>query len=132
MAANPSIDRHVYSASIPSADAIEEYQVAPDALTNIGAPGYFDVSFSPNGGHYLLSYRGPDIPYQRLIEVREDGTSAPFLIRLTLGIDEIVQTNDHLNATLAEYMRPLISRTTFESDGNTLNMLEILPPGLDT
>jgi dipeptidyl aminopeptidase len=29
-------------------------------------------------------------------------------------------------------MRPLISRTTIESDGYTLNMLEILPPGLDT
>lgn len=58
---------------MPSA---ETYEISPTALTDLKQPGYFDVSFSPGAGYYLLSYRGPDVPYQRLIEAKEDGTSA--------------------------------------------------------
>jgi dipeptidyl aminopeptidase/acylaminoacyl peptidase len=71
--ANPSIDRHVYSTTLPAADAVDNHEPAFSAMTNTAAPGYFDVSFSPRAGYYLLSYRGPDVPYQRLIEASEGG-----------------------------------------------------------
>lgn len=44
----------------------------------------------------------------------------------------MLESNERLNATLAEFMRPMVSRSTLDSDGNKLNMLEILPPGIDT
>lgn len=74
--ANPSVDRHVYSAALPKMPSIETFAEEITALTNVKQAGYFDVSFSPGAGYYLLSYRGPDVPYQRLIEAKEDGTSS--------------------------------------------------------
>jgi len=47
-------------------------------------------------------------------------------------VNELLESNDRLNATLAEYMQPLITRSTINSDGYELNMLEIQPPGMDT
>ena len=38
------------------------------ALTDVAAPGYYDVSFSPGARYYVLSYRGPKVPWQRMIE----------------------------------------------------------------
>ena len=73
VAANPSIDRHVYSAALPTMPSVETFAEQLTALTDVKQPGYFDVSFSPSAGYYLLSYRGPDVPYQRLIEAKEDG-----------------------------------------------------------
>jgi len=53
----------------------EVYDILPTAMTETKQGGYYDVSFSPGAGSYLLSYKGPDVPYQRLIEAREDGGS---------------------------------------------------------
>lgn len=38
------------------------------ALTDTTSPGYFEASFSPKAGYYVLGYRGPEVPWQRLIE----------------------------------------------------------------
>ena len=46
------------------------------ALTDTTSPGYYDASFSPEGGFYLLSYRRPHAPWQRVIRVGDDG--APY------------------------------------------------------
>ena len=73
VAANPSIDRHIYSAALPKMPSVETFAEELTALTDAQQPGYFDVSFSPGAGYYLLSYRGPDVPYQRLIEAKEEG-----------------------------------------------------------
>lgn len=80
MAANPSTDRHLYSAALPNVTAIEQgFEPELVAMTDITRPGYFGVSFSPGGGYYVLSYRGPDVPYQKLHQSRpadEDETGA--------------------------------------------------------
>jgi dipeptidyl aminopeptidase/acylaminoacyl peptidase len=79
MAANPSTDRHLYSAALPNATAIADgFEPQLTAITDVTRPGYFGVSFSPGGGYYVLSYRGPDVPYQKLHQSRpasdeEDG-----------------------------------------------------------
>ena len=66
-----------------------------------------------------------------------------------VGIDVLMEGNAALNETLSHFMRPFVSRTTLESDGHSrscftgiqhmthltgsvLNMLEILPPNIDT
>lgn len=55
---------------------MSEYSISLLALTDATRPGYFDVSFSPGAGYYLLSYKGPGIPNQRLIEAIEGGEYA--------------------------------------------------------
>lgn len=55
---------------------MSEYSISLVALTDATRPGYFDVSFSPGAGYYLLSYKGPGIPNQRLIEAIEGGEYA--------------------------------------------------------
>lgn len=37
-------------------------------LTDPTFPGYFQASFSPKAGYYVLGYKGPEVPWQRLIE----------------------------------------------------------------
>ncbi|WVF65548.1 hypothetical protein IAT40_000276 [Kwoniella sp. CBS 6097] len=120
MTANPSIDRHLYSAPIPSAE--EEYEPALTALTDTSSPGYYTVSFSPGGRYYVLAYKGPEVPWQRLMETGQEDDR----------INELLEGNAKLNETLSEFVRPIITRTTIESDGYELNMLEMLPPNIDT
>ena len=60
-------------------------------------------------------------------------SSQELLSALTVsGVNELIESNDRLNATLATFVQPLISRSVIESDGYKLNMLEILPPNMDT
>ena len=47
-------------------------------------------------------------------------------------VDVLLEGNGVLNSTLAQFMRPIISRSTMQSGGYELNVLEILPPGIDT
>lgn len=74
IAANPSIERHLYSVPLPSSVALAELRssgkVEPATpLTDAAGHGFHSVSFSPFGGFYLLSYHGPSVPWQKLISV---------------------------------------------------------------
>ncbi|KAJ3330231.1 hypothetical protein HDU76_006156 [Blyttiomyces sp. JEL0837] len=59
-----------------------------------GYVGYYDVSFSPGCSYYLLSYRGPDVPFQKLIGV-EDHT-----------VDEFLKKNENVGTNLLAYQMP--------------------------
>ncbi|KAM5541328.1 hypothetical protein V8D89_004882 [Ganoderma adspersum] len=117
-AANPSsTQRHIYSVPLPSLN--NATRVAPSSLTDISSSGYYDASFSPQGAFYLLSYRGPHPPWQRIIHVGDD------------DFKYIVSENPQLNDTLATYDLPIVTHSTLESDGHTLNVLEMRPPRMD-
>lgn len=119
-AANPSIDRHLHSVELPDAASLAGFKPETKALTDTSQPGYYSASFSPQAGFYALSYEGPLVPWQRMVEVH-DG-----------GIDQLLEDNAALNATLAEFHRPIVNHGVLESDGYELNMVEILPPNIDT
>lgn len=71
-AANPSsIQRHVFSVPLPK--LVKEAQATVTALTDTSSPGYYDASFSPEGAFYLLSYKGPHAPWQRIVHVGDAG-----------------------------------------------------------
>jgi dipeptidyl aminopeptidase len=78
------------------------------------------VSFSPKAGYYSLTYRGPHVPWQRVVQVGEG------------GLDLLLEDNAELNATISEFHRPIETRTTFSINGNDLNVQEIWPPNIDT
>ena len=70
-AANPSsTQRHIYSVPLPKNG--ETTRAEPTALTDTSSAGFYEASFSPEGGFYLLSYRGPHAPWQRVIHVGDD------------------------------------------------------------
>ncbi|GMK55819.1 hypothetical protein CspeluHIS016_0208750 [Cutaneotrichosporon spelunceum] len=119
-AANPSIDRHIYRVDLPDAASLANFKPLPKPITDTSQPGYYAASFSPEAGFYSLSYEGPLVPWQRMIEVREG------------GINELLEDNAALNATVAEFQRPTVNRGILENDGFELNMVEILPPNMDT
>ena len=77
----------------------------PTALTDTSSPAYYDAGFSPEGGFYVLSYRGPHVPWQRIIHVGDD------------DFDYILSENPQLNETLAQYDLPRVTHSTIESDG---------------
>ena len=81
LAANPSsIERQLYSVAIPSSAEDEnekekdQDKVEPTALTDASKPSFYTVSFSPQAGFYILSYQGPGIPWQRVVQVDNPGT----------------------------------------------------------
>ncbi|OJT13681.1 hypothetical protein TRAPUB_9780 [Trametes pubescens] len=117
-AANPSsIQRHVFSVPLPK--LITEAQAKVTALTDTSSPGYYDASFSPEGAFYLLSYKGPHAPWQRIVHVGD------------ADFDYVLTENPQLNETLAQYELPIVTHSTIESDGYELNVLELRPPRMD-
>ncbi|WWD06758.1 hypothetical protein V865_004853 [Kwoniella europaea PYCC6329] len=120
-AATPSIDRHIYSAPMPTSTT-EQYDQTFTALTDNSSPGYYEAFFSPGAGYYVLGYRGPEVPWQRLLETNPGEEP----------INVLLEGNPQLNQTLSEFVRPIITRQTIESDGYEINVLEMLPPNIDT
>ncbi|QPG98829.1 hypothetical protein C2857_000164 [Epichloe festucae Fl1] len=108
-----STERHIYSVSY------ETREIQP--LVDDKVPAVWDASFSPEGGYYILTYAGPDIPYQ---EVYAANSTAKPIRTLT--------SNAELYRKIEEYNLP--NTTYFElrhPDGFTLNAMQQLPPNFD-
>ncbi|KAI0630468.1 dipeptidyl aminopeptidase [Trametes polyzona] len=117
-AANPSsVQRHIFSVPLPKLKTEEKVEVK--ALTDTSSPAFYDASFSPQGAFYLLSYKGPHAPWQRIVHVGDD------------DFDYVLTENPQLNETLAQYELPIVTHSTIESDGYELNVLEMRPPRMD-
>ncbi|KIK56988.1 hypothetical protein GYMLUDRAFT_247264 [Collybiopsis luxurians FD-317 M1] len=119
-AANPSsIERHLFSVPIPSVMFAEVE--APTQLTQtvLGERAYYQTSFSPQAGFYLLSYLGPNIPWQKVIQAGNP------------DFNYVLTTNDELSNRSSEYEMPTVLYSTIESDGFELNVREIRPPRMD-
>ncbi|KAJ3759110.1 dipeptidyl aminopeptidase [Lentinula raphanica] len=119
-AANPSsIGRHLYSVPIPTANSADT--VPPTQLTKaeLDENPYYAVHFSPEAGFYLLSYEGPNIPWQKVIQ-----TSNP-------DFHYVLHTNDELSNTTSQFEAPTVLYSTIESDGYVLNVREVRPPRMD-
>ncbi|KAL1706994.1 dipeptidyl peptidase IV N-terminal region-domain-containing protein [Schizophyllum commune] len=124
-AANPmSTARNLYSVPIPSNPSSSAVSDITPLTYSEDAPlaeqeAYYSTSFSPEAGFYLLSYKGPGVPYQKVVHVGDE----EFQYTLT--------TNDRLSNVTAEFETPTIIRGTIEIDGVELNYREIRPPRMD-
>lgn len=78
IAANPSIERHLYSIPLPTIKELEQYKSGklspptPKNLTDTSLPGFYDASFSPSAGYYLLGQKN-GIPWQKVCKVDDPG-----------------------------------------------------------
>jgi len=119
-AASPSsIERNIYSISIPLSAQAAVVTSEPKALSDTSRLSYHRASFSPQGGFFLLSNEGPGVPWQKLIEVGKKDSA------------QFVTKNDGLNETLSKFEQPVILHSTIESEGYELNVLELRPQRMD-
>ncbi len=87
IAAIPSIDRHLYGATLPTSTSANDYeQESPFALTRADDSGYFAVKFSPETGYYVLSYSGPDVPWTKVLQTMNDSKYSPRKFRIPSDI----------------------------------------------
>lgn len=108
-----STSRHVYSVSYTTGE------ITP--LVNDEEPAYYSASFSPAGGYYLLSYQGPDVPYQ---DFYSTNSSEPL---------STITNNSVLYDAIQEYNLPNITYFELEHpDGYTLNVMQRLPPNFNS
>jgi dipeptidyl aminopeptidase B len=89
------------------------------ALTDVNSEGYYQISFSPKAQYYLITYRGPELPHQRVLSIHDP------TFRFSL------ENNTRLNETLSRVDLPQIEYGTIDVDGYTLNYKEIRPPNFD-
>ncbi|KAM5442781.1 Dipeptidyl peptidase 4 [Microsporum ferrugineum] len=108
-----STTRHVYSVSY------DTKVMTP--LVNDREAAYYSASFSAKGGYYILSYQGPNVPYQELYSVKDK--KKPI---------KTITSNDALIEKLKDYKLPKI--TFFEiklPSGESLNVMQRLPPNFN-
>ncbi|KAF6803732.1 extracellular dipeptidyl-peptidase dpp4 [Colletotrichum sojae] len=107
-----STERHLYSVSYPSG--------TKKALVDDSVAGYWSASFSASGGYYILSYQGPNVPYQELYSVN---STTPV---------RTITSNEALVTRLQDYKLPNITYLELvHPDGYTLNVMQRLPANFD-
>lgn len=84
-----SVERHLYSVNLNGSDL--------QAITNETEDGWYSSSFSADNRYVLLSYQGPGIPWQKVLDLEADETWAS-AVTLT--------SNDHLISRLESFALP--------------------------
>lgn len=106
-----SIERHLYSVSLDGS--------SKKNITDLDSEAWFDVSFSAGARYLLLSYRGPEIPYQQLLDLHDE-TVTDFT------------NNEELKEVLANYSIPSVNYgSVVLENGVSVNFRETLPVGFD-
>ncbi|ROT37187.1 hypothetical protein SODALDRAFT_313186 [Sodiomyces alkalinus F11] len=108
-----SIQRHIYSVFL-NGTGLEPF-------TDTSAEGYYDMSFSSGGGYGLLSYNGPQIPWQKVVST--PGNPSPF--------EHMVEENKHLEESAKTHQLPRLKYGTLNVEGFDLNYVERRPPNFD-
>ncbi|OAX82034.1 hypothetical protein ACJ72_03622 [Emergomyces africanus] len=105
---NHPTERHLYSVSYIS------HEKTP--LVDDKVPAWWSASFSTGGGYYVLTYGGPDVPYQEAHSVKEPSKVVD------------IMDNEQVVEELKEYKLPNISffDLTIESD-ITVSVMQRLP-----
>ena len=110
-----STQRHAYSVNLVDGTALQHY-------TEHRKESYYDVSFSTGVGFCLVSYQGPDIPWQ---EVRStpswDGHYYTHRFESNAGLAKMA----------SEHELPIQIYSTINIEGIDLNVVERRPPHFD-
>jgi dipeptidyl aminopeptidase B len=106
------IERHVYSVKLDGTE------LKPITKTDKAS---YAMSFSKGAGYGLLSYNGPDIPYQKIIST--EGAPEPY--------EDIIEKNEGLSELASQYEFPIKIYSTVTVDGFKLQVVERRPPHFD-
>lgn len=107
-----STERHLYSVSYAT--------LANKPLVDDTVPAVWSASFSSAGGYYILSYQGPDVPYQELYSIN---STKPI---------RVITSNEALLKKLEGYALPNVTYFSLDHpSGFSFNVMERLPPKFD-
>ena len=109
-----SIQRHSYYVSLDGSN------LTP--VTDTSQDGFYSVSYSRNAGYALVSYKGPGIPWQKVVSTPSNSD----------GFTHLVEDNQELAALAAAHELPRLQYSTVTIEGVELNVLERLPPHFDS
>ncbi|MCJ1297594.1 hypothetical protein MMC08_000381 [Hypocenomyce scalaris] len=102
--------RHVYSVKLDGSDL--------QPITDTSKDGYYGASFSTGAGYALLSYQGPNIPWQRVISTPSNSDH----------FEDHIEDNTELAGFAAQHELPINIYSTVTIDGYTLQVIERRPP----
>jgi len=111
-----STQRHLYSVDMTKGPSSVE------SVTDDSQIGYYSASFSAEQKYMLLSYQGPDIPWQKVL-------STPGNRENPLEID--IEKNELLNELAKKTELPIKIYQTINVDGFELDVVERRPPHFD-
>ena len=107
------IQRHIYSVRLDGTGL--------QSISDTSKEGYYDVSFSTGGGYALLSYQGPEIPWQKVISTPSSSDR----------FESHIEDNQALAKYAAEHELPIEIYQTVRLDGFDLQVVERRPPHFD-
>lgn len=108
-----STERHLYAVDLDGRNK--------RAIVDTNKDGYWAASFSSDGGYYIASYNGPDVPYQLLYSVNDTTTSIA-----------TINDNAALKGKLAAFKLPTVAWSTLKHpDGYEMNVVEYRPPNFN-
>ncbi|KAF2400473.1 putative dipeptidyl-aminopeptidase B [Trichodelitschia bisporula] len=108
-----STQRHVYRVKLDGTGL--------EAVTNTSKEGFYDVSFSKGANFALLTYNGPNVPWQKVLSMPGSGSD----------YESTVEDNQGLKSFAAKHELPIEIYSTITIDGFELNVLERRPPHFD-
>jgi dipeptidyl aminopeptidase len=104
------IQRHVYSVTLDGKNL--------EPLTNTSKEGYYGASFSSGAGYSLLSYDGPNIPWQKVISTPSNLDT----------YEDVIEENKGLADMAKKHELPIEIYSTVNIDGFDLQVVERRPP----
>ncbi|AGO11330.1 AaceriACR073Cp [[Ashbya] aceris (nom. inval.)] len=125
-----SMERHLYYVNLFQPNDIQE-------VTDTSKEGVYDVSFSEGSRFLVLTYRGPGVPYQKLVDLKSLGTDNDSNGNVFGETLYYLEENKALRETLKNYSfnYPKFQELNLGDDAHgekvVANSLEILPPDFD-
>jgi dipeptidyl aminopeptidase len=104
------IQRQVYSVNLNGTNL--------QPLTDTSKEGYYSVSFSSGAGYALVSYDGPNIPWQKVISTPSN----------TDNYEDVIEENKKLADMAKKHELPIEIYSTVNVDGYELQVVERRPP----
>lgn len=108
-----STQRHIYKVDLKGKGL--------ESITDTSKQGYYSASFSSGSGYALLSYKGPNIPWQKVISTPSNPTE----------YSDTIEENKGLAQMASRYELPIKKYSTVTVEGVQLNVVERLPPHFD-
>ncbi|KAF1346682.1 dipeptidyl peptidase IV N-terminal region-domain-containing protein [Delphinella strobiligena] len=108
-----SIERHIYSVKLDGS--------SKTPITDVSSIAYYSASFSKKAGYALLSYQGPGIPWQKVINTPS----------VSQNTEIVLEENQALNELATKSELPINVYQTINIDGFELNLVERRPPHFD-
>ncbi|KAA8645903.1 hypothetical protein EYZ11_003581 [Aspergillus tanneri] len=103
-------ERHVYRVQLDGKNL--------QPITEVSEIGYYEASFSQGAGYALLSYKGPSVPSQAIINTQGD----------QVVYEKTIEQNPELHRMVSTYSLPTEVYQNVTIDGFTLQVVERRPP----